>query len=126
MSLEAAVLCMALTLYHEGLKNEPIDGLFAIGQTVLTRAGRDPEKVCDEVSRYKQYSWTLKPPLVEDGLPWRTAQQVARLSFHMQDFTGGATNYHALYISPYWKSDPKLTPAGQWGNHIFYKPKGKK
>ena len=124
--IEAAVLCLALTLYHEGLKDEPIDGLFAIGQTVLTRAGRNPEKVCDVVSAYKQYSWTLKPPPVVDDKAWRTAQTVARLSFHMADFTGGATNYHALYIAPYWKTDPLLTPAGKWGSHIFYKPQPKK
>ena len=123
MILEAAVLCMALTLYHEGLKQEPLDGLFAIGQTLLNRAERQPERVCAEVQKYKQFSWTLSPPPVEDGAPWRTAQQVARLSFHMQDFTDGATHYHALYVKPYWRTD--MTILGQWGSHIFYKRKGK-
>jgi len=119
--LEAAVLCLALNIYHEGLKTEPIDGLFAIGQVVLNRAERDPEKVCEVVGAYKQFSWTLKPPPVEDGLPWRTAQQVARLSFHMNDFTNCSKFYHALYASPYWKSDMQVT--GTWGNHIFYRNK---
>ena len=122
MSLEAAVLCLSLTLYHEGLKDEPIRGLFAIAQVVMNRAERKPERVCAEVQKYKQFSWTLSPPPVEDGLPWRNAQQVARLSLHMADFTGGATHFHALYVSPYWK--PDMTPLGQWGNHIFYRRKG--
>ena len=122
--LEAAVLCLALNIYHEGLKTEPIDGLFAIAQVTLNRAKRDPEKVCEVVGAYKQFSWTLKPPPVEDGAPWRTAQQVARLSFHMQDFTGGASHYHALYVSPYWRAD--MVPLGQYGSHVFYKVKGKK
>jgi spore germination cell wall hydrolase CwlJ-like protein len=126
MILEAAVLCMALNLYHEELKDEQIDGLFAIAQVTLNRAGRDPEKVCDVVAAHKQFSWTLKPPPVEDNKPWRTAQAVARLAFYTSDFTGGATHFHALYIGPYWKMDPKLTPAGKWGSHVFYKPKVKK
>jgi len=122
MSLEAAVLCLSLTLYHEGLKDEPIRGLFAIAQVVMNRAERKPERVCAEVQKYKQFSWTLSPPPVEDGRPWRTAQEVAWLSLHMQDFTGGATHYHALYVKPYWRTD--MTILGQWGNHIFYRRKG--
>lgn len=125
--IEAAVFCLAATLYHEGLKNEPLPGLFAIGQTVLNRAGRQPERVCEMTKKYKQFSWTLKPPPIVDGPPWRTAQEVARLSFHMQDFTGGATHFHAVYCpperarecKPYWRTD--MTTLGQWGSHVFYK-----
>jgi len=129
MILEAAAFCLALTLYHEGDKRdgrftEPLDGLFAIGQAVLTRAGRKPERVCAEVQKYKQFSWTLQPPPVEQNKAWQDAQAVARLSFHMADFTGGATHFWAFYASPYWKSDMEIL--GQWGNHIFGKPKGKK
>ena len=121
--IEAAVLCLALNLYHEGDKNEPLPGLFAIAQVTLNRAKRDPDKVCEVVQAKHQFSWTNKPPAVEDGRPWRTANDVARLALHMNDFTGGATHYHALYVSPYWKSD--MVVLGQWGNHIFYKRKGK-
>jgi len=124
MSLEAALLCMSLNLYHEGLKNEPIDGLFAIAQVTLNRAGRDPANVCAVVRAPKQFSWTLRPPPVEDGQPWRTAQTVAKLSFFTQDFTGGATHFHALYVSPYWRSDMEIV--GQWGSHIFYRKKVQK
>ena len=119
--IEAAVLCLALNLYHEGDKSEPLPGLFAVAQVTLNRAGRDPGRVCEVVQAYKQFSWTLRPPPVVDGAPWRTAQDAARLALHMSDFTGGATHYHALYASPYWKSDMQVL--GQWGNHIFYKRK---
>jgi spore germination cell wall hydrolase CwlJ-like protein len=122
--LEAALLCMALNIYHEADKKEPIEGMFAIGQTTLNRAERKPEKVCAAVQAPRQFSWTLKPPPVVDDAAWRNAQAVARLTFHMADFTGGATHFHALYISPYWK--PDMAPLGQWGNHIFYKVKGRK
>jgi len=119
--IEAAVLCMALNLYHEGAKDEPIEGLFAIAQVVLNRAGRDPEKVCAVVHAPQQFSWTNKPPVVETGRAWDNALSVARLSFHMQDFTGGADHYHAAYVKPYWRSG--MTLMGQWGNHTFYRRK---
>ena len=121
--IEAAILCLALNLYHEGDKSEPLIGLFAIAQVTLNRAKRDPEKICAVVAAPRQFSWTTKPPRVEYSAAWRTAQEVAKLSLHMADFTGGATHYHALYVSPYWRSD--MTVLGKWGNHIFYKPKGK-
>jgi len=131
MSLEAAVLCLALNVYHEGLKDEPLEGLFAIAQVTLNRADRKLDKVCDVVQANRQFSWTLKPPAVVDHAPWRKAQSVAQLSLHMADFTGGATNFHALVCppdrlnecKPYWRVD--MAVAGQWGNHIFYKRKGK-
>jgi spore germination cell wall hydrolase CwlJ-like protein len=121
--LEAALLCLALNLYHEGAKDEPLPGLFAIAQVTLNRAQRDPAKVCAAVQAYKQFSWTLNPPKVTDDVAWRRALDVAKLSFSMQDFTGGATHYHALYVDPYWKSDMAIL--GQWGSHIFYKQRGK-
>ena len=121
--IEAAVLCLALNLYHEGDKTEPLHGLFAIAQVVLNRASRKIDAICPVVQKYKQFSWTMRPPKVVDDASWQRAQDVAQLSLHMSDFTGGATHYHALYVSPYWK--PDMVVLGKWGNHIFYKQKGK-
>jgi len=128
MILESALLCMALNIYHEADKTEPIIGMMAIAQVTLNRAKRDPAKVCDAVFAPRQFSWTNgKPPPVEkESLAWRNARDVARLSFYTSDFTEGADHYHAFYVSPYWKYDPRLTPAGLWGNHAFYRPKVKK
>ena len=125
--IEAAVLCMALNLYHEGAKNESIDGLFAIAQVTLNRAKRDPEKVCDVVFAPHQFAWTQKPPAIDKAsIAWRNAQSVAKLAFYQKDFTGGADHYHAFYVAPYWKRDTRLEVAGLWGNHAFYRPRGKK
>ena len=121
MMLEAAVLCLALNIYHEGAKNEPIEGLFAIAQTTLNRAQRKPEKVCDVVFAPAQFSWTIKPQPVEPGRAWDNAISVAKLSFHMADFTGGATHFHAFYVKPYWRRDMQLL--GVYGNHLFYRIK---
>ncbi len=132
MMLESWVLCMAVVLYHEGEKNEPVIGSMAIAQSVLTRAKRDPAKVCDVVRANKQYSSLIKPGPIVNDVAWRQAQQIAWLSFHTSDFTGGADHFHAIVCppdrlqecKPYWRLD--MDVAGQWGNHIFYKPKGKR
>jgi len=119
MILEAAAFCLAINLYHEGLKEEPIEGLFAIAQAQLNRAGRKPELLCKVTAAPGQFTWTKAPPEVENSKAWRTAVSVAQLSFYMADFTGGANHYHALYVSPYWK--PHMELRGMWGSHLFYK-----
>ena len=121
--IEAAVLCMALNLFHEA-RGEPLDGQFAVAQATLNRAQRDPAKVCDVVRAKNQFSWTIKPTGVKDMDAYRQAEMVARLSFHMQDFTGGADHYHALSVYPSWA--PAFDVAGRWGNHVFYKQRKSK
>lgn len=130
--LEGFLLCLALVAYHEGHKAEPVDGLFALTLTTMNRAKGNPENVCAEVQKYKQFSWTLKPPPVVDDQAWRRAQMVAKLTMHMKDFTGGATHFHAIICpperahecKPYWRSD--MIVLGQFGYHIFYKEKPRK
>lgn len=49
--LSAAVVCLALTMYHEGRGEGPV-GMLAIGQVVLNRsenAPRWPKDICDVV-----------------------------------------------------------------------------
>ena len=120
--LDAAILCLALNGYHES-RGESLLGQMAVAQVVLNRAGRDPAKVCGVVQERAQFSWTLKPPPVKDEAAYRHARDVATVALHTNDFTGGATFYHAISILPYWRADLQVT--GQWGNHIFYKRKGK-
>ena len=37
----------------------------------------------------------------------------------LRNATGGATNYHAVWVSPAWA--PTLEKTTQIGNHIFYR-----
>jgi spore germination cell wall hydrolase CwlJ-like protein len=118
--IEAALLCLSLNVYHEA-RGEPLEGQFAVAQVTLNRAGRDPEKICAVVGAAKQFSWTIRPPKVANDPAWQQSREIAKLSLRMSDFTGGADHYHALYVSPYWRTDMTLT--GQYGNHLFYKTK---
>lgn len=123
--LSGPEFCLAINLYHEGLKEEPIEGLFAIAQVQLTRAGRKVENICKVTQKRGQFTWTSAPPGVENSIPWRNAQSVARLTLrihavHQKDWLiDNADHYHALYVSPYWK--PHMDPKGVMGNHLFYK-----
>lgn len=121
--IEAALLCLTLNGFHEA-RGETLLGQMAVAQVVLNRAGRDPAKVCEVVQARQQFSWTIKPPPVKDAVAYAQAREVATLALYTNDFTSGATHYHALGILPYWRSDMQV--CGQWGAHIFYRVKGKK
>lgn len=118
------LFCLAANVYHEA-RGEPIEGQFGVALVTLNRAERRLDKICKVVYAKKQFSWTnTKPhPLVKDPVAWEQAKAVARLSLHMADFTGGATHYHALSVSPYWRDD--MVILGQWGSHVFYKEERK-
>lgn len=125
--LEAWVLCMALNVHFEAA-GEPIDGQFMVALSTWNRAKGDPNKICDVVYAPRQYSWTAKrPPLPkEDDKAFQHAVKVAKLSAYMGDFTGGVDHYHTLQVSPSWAASPKLEIVGNFGNHIAYRPRGKK
>lgn len=118
-----AIACLALNIYHEA-RGETIDAQFAVAQVTLNRADRKQENVCGVVQAPKQFSWTIKPQPVTDLAAYRHSQAVARLSLALPDFTGGATHYHTITTTPYWT--PGMVVTGQWGNHIFYKVKGRR
>jgi spore germination cell wall hydrolase CwlJ-like protein len=120
---------MALTVYHEG-RGEPYVGREAIAHVLHNRYKKNGTGVCWEAFRYKQFSWTLHPSKLErlpKGPEWERAKQVAaRVLSHAADFTGGADHYHVVGLSPrpHWVT-PKLEVVGQWGDHIFYRPRRK-
>lgn len=125
--LEAWVLCMALNIYFEAA-GEPIDGQFMVAMSVWNRAKGDKNKLCDEIYKPHQYSWTAKrPPIPKDeDKAFQHAVKVARLSEYMGDFTDGVDHYHTFQVSPNWARDPKLQILGSYGNHIIYRTRERK
>ena len=125
-----AVDCLALAIAYEA-GNEPIKGQEAVAEVVLNRvrAPSFPKSVCTVVfagsSRRTgcQFSFTCDGS-IRHRLPERmmaAARGVAeramegRLSSHV----GGATHYHAEYITPYWART--LVRLTRIGAHIFYR-----
>jgi N-acetylmuramoyl-L-alanine amidase len=123
MILEAALICLATNIFHEA-RGEPIVGQYAVAQVTMRRAKGDPKRVCKEVYRAGQFSWTAVPqtsPQKIDPDAYTKALAIARVVLQDKmpmDFSGGATHYHAVHVRPYWSKI--FTRIAQVGNHIFY------
>ena len=136
--ISAAVLCMAMNLYHEA-RGEPLAGQYAVGQSVINRVRdkRYPNTVCEVVHQAKyrgwdqvnpirnqcQYSWYCdgRPDNPQDSKAMLEATILAQyiLASTVIDITEGATHYHASYVHPYWADH--MTTTVQIGTHIFYR-----
>ena len=129
MVVNTALMCMALTVFHEA-RGEPIIGQYAVAMVTLNRADNDKSRVCKEVFKPKQFSWTnsgvekttqgWKVATPKDDHAWWLARRIAKqaLSGKMPDFTSGATYYHAKSVQPKWAA--KMVQTKRLGNHLFY------
>lgn len=124
---------MALNIYWES-RGEPPVGQHAVAQVTFNRAGRDPDKVCEEVFKPKQFSWAnsltsvkgieraARAPkfMPKDEKAWMLAKSIAKhtVTGHIQDFTNGARFYHAKAVKPVWRHEFKLVAV--IGQHKFY------
>jgi N-acetylmuramoyl-L-alanine amidase len=133
--LEAAIMCLALNIYHEA-RGESLVGQIAVTEVVLNRVDSPqfPNNVCDVVkqAKYKgttpirnqcQFSWWCdgrsdKPTNLEQ---WDKAVNLANALVHNKhlDITEGALYYHSTAVKPYWASHYKKVTTID--NHIFYK-----
>ena len=133
MLVKSAQDCLAINIYHEA-RGESNAGQEAVAAVTMNRAEGDRARVCREVFRYKQFSWTndlvtkvkkgvwkLDHSLFpKEKLAWARAQKIAAaaLAGKVRDRTRGATHYHTTDITPYWKWS--LTPTKLIGRHQFY------
>ena len=139
--------CLALNMYHEA-RGQGIAGELAVTAVVLNRVNdkRYPNTICEVVEqgptraswqnpqvRYPiknrcQFSWFCdgKSDKPRDKKSWKWSQQIARLvvSGLLEDVTGGATHYHAHYVSPKWRTTKTFTV--KIGSHLYYKKRGRK
>lgn len=129
-ALNAALLCLALNAYYEA-RGEPIEGQIAVGQVAIRRAGGDLSRVCREIYRPHQFSWTATRPR-GSALPhradpaWVRARHAARVAAlwamgapGLHDYSAGATHYHADHVRPYWAR--RLDRVASVGAHHFYR-----
>jgi len=125
-----AVRCLAAAISYEA-GNESIEGQQAVAQVILNRVRHPayPKSVCGVVFQGSerrtgcQFTFTCDGSLARQ----RSAQSMATataiaeqmLSGTTSTLVGGATHYHANYVSPYWA--PGLVKVRQIGAHIFYR-----
>lgn len=118
--IATAIMCLALNVYHES-RGEPLHGQQAVALVTMNRAGGDPKRVCKEVYRKGQFSWTKQGrPAPAEQKAWRRARQIAADVVHrrMVDFTGGATHFHHKTVRPKWRG---MKLAMSIGSHRFYR-----
>lgn len=136
--IEAALVCLALNVYHEA-RDQPFIGQVAVAQVVMNRMYDDryPDTVCEVVKQGPTYSWKPDFPVrhrcqfswycdgKSDKTPDNAAYQQALMIAHgvfyrnLDDFVEGSTHYHAVYVQPEWAETKTRTVQIQ--DHIFYR-----
>ena len=136
--ISAAVMCLAMNLYHEA-RGETLAGNIAVGYVTMNRVAdkRYPDTVCGVVHQAKYHGWDLVNPIKnrcqfswycdglsdnpQDGKAMLESVLIAKhiIAGTVTDISEGATHYHAKYVNPYWADD--MTVVLEVGQHIFYK-----
>lgn len=125
--------CLATAVYFEA-RGESAVGQKAVAEVVVarTRVPGRPRTICGVVyegSHRKtgcQFSFTCDgvADRVRDRDAWRQAMRIAanvmRTGGKVNPVAGGATFYHADYVSPSWAS--RMIKVAEIGTHIFYRP----
>ena len=123
--------CMATAIYFEA-RGESVKGQTAVAQVIMTRVRSDyyPNTICGVVFQGQwnrnacQFSFACDGRTDTPGnkRQWETALNVAKKVISGQVYLkeiGGATHYHATYVSPRWRKMMKRVK--RIGVHIFYK-----
>lgn len=117
------VNCLARNAYYEA-GNQGETGMMAVGDVVFNRLGSGlyPGAICEViydgprdasghlVRDRCQFSWACdgKEHSSPRGPQWSVAYTVALKQYlyreKLPDLTGGATRYHAFYVSPNWRT----------------------
>ena len=125
--------CLATAVYFEA-RGESAKGQKAVAEVILarTRVPGRPKSICGVVyegsSRRTgcQFSFTCDgiADRVHSHGAWRQAMRVAtnvmRTGGKVNPVAGGATFYHADYVSPGWAS--RMVKVAEIGQHKFYRP----
>tara|TARA_B100001093_G_C26771129_1_gene990247 strand:- start:653 stop:1198 length:546 start_codon:yes stop_codon:yes gene_type:complete len=136
--------CMVEAIYYEA-GNQPYIGKIAVGQVILNRVNSRhyPNTVCEVVHEGPVSEWWLenhnrlvpikhkcqfsyycdgKEEKSYEGKNWTDSEFASTMvlsNIFLKDLTGGATHYHADYVSPWWAK--KLTRTVTIENHLFFK-----
>ena len=124
--------CLSEVLYYEA-RGEGASGQKAIAEVVFHRmnTGNYGHSICAVVYEGSghsgcQFSFACNDELVhqaKDREAWREAEALAARiltgEVRLANATGGATNFHAISVSPDWADTLEKTT--QIGNHVFYR-----
>jgi len=119
--------CLAVAIYFEA-RGEPLEGQLAVGQVIMNRvrSGRWADNVCAVVSQPRQFSYMhdRRSDQPQNGYDWEVAKAIAMIAATNQwkDISKNATHFHAARVAPGWTNLERVV---RYGNHIFYRPRGR-
>lgn len=126
----AEIDTLARTLWGEA-RGEGVRGMQAVANVITNRVNRGGwygatyQEVC--LKPYQFSCWLDTDPNYEKLLrvnekdsQFAQAVQIAKKAYNVElpDITGGAINYHAKSVLPYWAKS--MSKTATIGNHIFY------
>lgn len=123
-------VCLKEAIYHEA-RGETLYGQFAVAEVILNRVDSPqyPDSVCGVVHQNAhlrnacQFSYACngRSRAMPDPQARMLAGRIAdiMLSGAERELTGGATHFHATWISPSWSRT--LVRTAQIGVHVFYR-----
>jgi spore germination cell wall hydrolase CwlJ-like protein len=127
--------CLSEALYYEA-RSEGARGEKAVAEVVFHRmtSGSYGNSICAVVyegseRKVCQFSFTCNGDLnrPREAVAWNEAEQLAAQiltgEVRLNNATGGATSYHAVWVKPYWA--PTLERTARIGKHIFYRGAGR-
>ncbi|WP_252193638.1 cell wall hydrolase [Pseudomonas sp. TAE6080] len=121
MTLQNALICLALNIYHEA-RGESLEGQVAVAMVTMNRANWQTTRVCQVVYERNQFSWTnrAKNYSPQEPVAWAKAKRIANrvINGHHEDITHGATHFHTRAVRPAWRNSLKKTAT--IGQHVFY------
>jgi len=123
--IELVLMCLSMNVYWEA-RDQSIAGQVAVAQVTMNRVASPdyPNDVCGVVYQHKQFSWFWdgKSDVPQEEEAWKRAQMVAggvlAGSGHRDLMDVEITNYHAVYVMPYWADTMQLIAT--IGDHKFY------
>ncbi len=130
---DRALHCLATAISYEA-GNESTEGQIAVAQVILNRVRSPayPKTVCGVVFQGStrksgcQFTFTcdgsLLRPRSAEALSSAMIVAERALSGFTASSVGGATHYHADYVTPYWASS--LIKVTTIGAHLFYRLPG--
>jgi spore germination cell wall hydrolase CwlJ-like protein len=120
--ISAAVICLALNIYHEA-RGESLTGQLAVAQVTLNRSQNPayPDEICEVVYQDHQFSWTSQEPPEKELASLALAIWIARetLEGSLPDPTDGATHFYSGTKTPHWA--PSMEVTTRIGGHTFLK-----
>ena len=134
MIISTAMLCLALNVYHEA-RGEPLKGQYAVAAVTMNRAGGDSKRICEEVFKPQQFSWTNRltdaserkrrekafKEKPKDTAAWKRSLEIAKLTLLGFIEWKNVTHFHTKYVSPKWAKSKDFVLVAVIGDHRFYR-----